>query len=157
MNLSKNIDLIQVANLSSAATKTSSAINVSGCEGCLFIVALSTKRATSSGITAYLTGSTAISGTYVAYGPSMTVTTTSTGTKDYSLLAIDLVKPLKEFAKVVVAGGSSGSMYLSSIVGIRYGVRNPGSTWYMGGSSAGAGYGSTTVGGSTVLISPTSS
>lgn len=151
MNLSKHTQWEVMSGRSSAATKTSSAINLGTADGCLFLVGLSTTFQTSTGITCYITGSTALAGTYKKYGPSLEVTSTTTAISGHNkmLFGLDLYKPMKQFAKVVVAGGSSGTVYLNHITAIRYGLRNPASTATPGGS--------TTVAGTVLLVSPTSS
>ena len=150
MNLIKNVDIDQVAVQSSASTFLSAVVDLNGAEGCLFIAIGSSLLEGSTKIKLGIQGSTASGGTYVDYDTAGWVSSTApvTGSTARRVFALDLYKPLKQYAKGVIAGASSGAIYLSGMVAIKYGIKRPGSTTLND---------STKLAGSTLNVSPTSS
>ena len=148
MNLLKHINVINASIRSQASTAFSDEVDMSGFEGCLFIAAGSTLMEGSSNITLKIQSSTASGGTFTTYSGTVASTAITTGSKNYRLLIADVYKPEERYLKAVVAGASSGAVYLNNIIAIQYGARRPGSS---------ALNNSTTIAGSTVMVSPSTS
>ena len=154
MNLLKNVNISQLAIMSSGSTSVSDAIDMSGYEGCIFLVHGSTLMEGSGAVGVHVAGSTASGGTFVPLrgGSSqykVSSTALATGSKDKRVFALDLYKPLGDnrYYKAIVTGASSGAIYQNSITAIQYGYRRVGS---------GVNNQSTTLAGSTTIVSPTS-
>ena len=148
MNLLSRINVINVSARSSASTAVSDAVDMQGYEGCVFIANGSTLMEGSSNVTLKIKSSTASAGTYTLYSGNVASTAIATGSKNYRVLMADVYKPEERYLKAVVAGASSDVSYLNNILAIQYGARRPGSS---------ALNNSTTIAGSTIMVSPSTS
>lgn len=154
MNLLRDVDIIKAstARVVASATMMSKYVDMQGFEGCMFILVGSTLLEGTSGgssavnkrVTMYVKSSTASGGTYTRSVGYVASSSGLGGGTDDRLLVLDVYKPTERYLKAAVHGASSGG--IDSFMAIKYGARKPGSSALMN---------STTVVGSTVLVSPT--
>lgn len=146
MNLTKNVEIIRAttARTKKASSMTSKVVDMSGYEGCCFVVCMSTLTLSSSKVKAYVGMSTISTGTFnysVSYAQSSSGMAAGVNKR---LLILDVYKPREQYLKCKVAGASSSGP-IDVILALKYGPRKPGST----------GIGdSTSIADSTLLISP---
>ena len=148
MNLIKNVKIRSALNAaSSLGASTGPAIDMSGFEGCLFIL-----HGTSvlEGTTANLRtkGAASTTGPWVFYEPQASSTKVLTGTFDYRILALDMHKPLKRYIRACLTASSSGVPLTGTVTALQYGAQYPESTNL---------YDSTTVAAITLAVGATSS
>ena len=132
MNLLYNTKITPgLLGLSTGAASTGREIDMSGFEGCLFILHGTSLMENSAGATLKAAGSTASGGTFVAY--SQTAASThiqATASFDRKMITLDVYKPLKRYVKCLVTGNSSDTKIPFTVTAIQYGGRYGGSTNY---------------------------
>jgi len=147
-----NIIKASTARITGATTIHSKAVDMAGFEGCLFVLVGSTLLMGTSGSTAgvkkvqlYVKGSTASAGTFARYtGFAGSSSGLAAGVND-RVLMVDCYRPEKRYLKACVKGASSANSQIDCIMAIQYSGKRPGSSALQN---------STTVVGSTVMVSP---
>ncbi len=131
MSLLNNIDIVRVTNKQLESTTISSTyVDMSGYEGCLFIATGSTLFNSPGGFTMNVTGTAAASTVGQSnYGTvtGSTVNLASSAVVNYKTFMVDCYKPEKRYLRCHLEDGASTD-YITSIHAVRYGARSVGST-----------------------------
>jgi len=148
MNLSKNIKISNaMTEASTLAATTGLSIDMSGFEGCLFVLhGTSLMAGTTYALRAK--GAASSAGPWVFYEPSVSSTLVTTGTFNYRIMALDMYKPLKRYIRASIPTATTDVKTARLVTAIQYGARYPGSTNL---------YDSTTLAGVTLAVGATSS
>ena len=119
MNLLRDADLQTISNAAAAAqtTVTSSAVDLAGWDGCLFIVSTATVT-TGSVLAAQVQACDTSGGTYASVGSTVGLTD-SGGATSNSLIVVDYYRPLHRYAELVFTRGTANAA-LNCILAIKY-------------------------------------
>ena len=150
MNLIDNIKISNAMTEASSGTGTSTglALDMSGFEGCLFILHGTTIFGSTTTVKLRAKGATSTAGTWVFYEPIVSSTVCTAASFNYRIFALDMYKPLKRYIRPCITGQTSDLKIARTVTAIRYGARYPGSTNL---------YDSTTLAGITLAVGATSS
>ena len=129
MNLLNSVRVTRGINaMSSGAEPSGNELDMAGYEGVVYVLLGSSLMEGSGTVALKASGSTASSGSFVAYSSFAGSTAITTGNFNKKILCLDVYRPLKRYIKPVVVGCSSGAIHTRGIIAIQYGARTPGST-----------------------------
>uniref|UniRef100_A0A6M3LGD6 Uncharacterized protein n=1 Tax=viral metagenome TaxID=1070528 RepID=A0A6M3LGD6_9ZZZZ len=161
MNLLENINIVYLSSDvqdQHASTRVSHVIDMRGYEGALLMAVGSSNLASATGLSMSVQGCSSTTLTsFSTYKPGSTQTlvpsTLAAAGFARRILAVDLVKPLKPYARFALHNSSQGDIIMMAI---QYGPKKPGSTGFLNHVVAGAANsGTACVAGTTILVSPT--
>ena len=122
MNLANNISAIRISNAAAAATTdiTSSAVDMQGFEGCIFIVTMG--AITSGAVTSVKLQQSSDDGGSDAYADLEETSVTVADDDDNQVVIVDIKFPRERYLKCIVDRGTQNAV-VDGIVALRYGSR----------------------------------
>lgn len=123
MNLSKQVKITRHSNAVAAGTTDitpSAGIDMSGFEGCLFMVDLGT--ITASAVTSIKVQQSSDDGSSDAYSDLEGTSVTIADTDDNKIAYVDVYRPQKRYLKLIVDRGTQNAV-VDGITAIQYGPR----------------------------------